>query len=135
MLANPAEQEAANDVKGEAKPNETGGTDLALEFPAFCGWAPVVCEAAQVAISFPNTVAEWWNYSKTKSEEWVTAISQSWAETKDWAKAEPETPAPETPPEIPDAALIYPSQIIFRVVLTVRQIVMYRLQWVVIVLT
>lgn len=27
-------------------------TDLALEFPAFCGWAPIVCETAQTALNF-----------------------------------------------------------------------------------
>lgn len=32
-------------------------------FPVFCGWAPVVCEAAQSAIQFPKTVKEWYEAS------------------------------------------------------------------------
>ena len=54
-------------------PDKPNVTDLTLEFPAFCGWAPIVCEAAQVAISFPTTVSDW-----------VT-------EAKEWVKEEPET--------------------------------------------
>lgn len=54
-------------------PDKPNVTDLALEFPAFCGWAPIVCEAAQVAIRFPTTVSDW-----------VT-------EAKEWVKEEPET--------------------------------------------
>ncbi|MDS7958266.1 MULTISPECIES: virulence factor TspB C-terminal domain-related protein [unclassified Acinetobacter] len=35
-------------------------SDLTLNFPEFCGWAPLVCQAAQSAINFPSTVAEYW---------------------------------------------------------------------------
>lgn len=46
-------------------------TDIALEFPVFCGWAPIVCEAAQVAISFPSTiaayVAEFWSFVREEA--------------------------------------------------------------------
>lgn len=55
-----AETKTEEEATGQSKPNtETGGTDLSLTFPVFCGWAPVVCEAAQVVISFPSQVGVW----------------------------------------------------------------------------
>ena len=33
-------------------PTNPATTDLSLEFPAFCGWAPTVCELAQTTIQF-----------------------------------------------------------------------------------
>lgn len=38
----------ADPVTGEQAPP----TDIALEFPVFCNWAPIVCEAAQTAVNF-----------------------------------------------------------------------------------
>lgn len=52
----------------EAVPEATP-TDIALEFPVFCNWAPIVCEAAQVAISFPLTISGYW----TQLEAWVSS--------------------------------------------------------------
>lgn len=66
--------------------------DLKLEFPVFCGWAPVVCEAAQVVIKFPNTLTEWWETANTKVDAWVLSIKESWTEAKDWFTAPPEEP-------------------------------------------
>ena len=68
----PADEAAAaqaNTATGTQTQNPTkpGTSDLALEFPVFCGWAPVVCEAAQVVISFPQTLTDWWEAAK----EWV----------------------------------------------------------------
>lgn len=85
-------QESSNEAKGETKPNESGGTDLSLQFPAFCGWAPLVCEAAQSAIKFPTTVQNWWNTA-------TQAISASWLSFKewlDWTKNDSELPDTET---------------------------------------
>lgn len=85
-------QESSNEAKGETKPNESGGTDLSLQFPAFCGWAPLVCEAAQSAIKFPTTVTNWWNTA-------TQAISASWLSFKewlDWTKNDSELPDTET---------------------------------------
>ena len=50
----PADADAAataNTATGTQTQNPTKPetTDLALEFPAFCGWAPIVCEFAQTA--------------------------------------------------------------------------------------
>jgi hypothetical protein len=76
----------ANTATGTQTQNPTKPetTDLALEFPAFCGWAPIVCEAAQVVVvTVPET---------------IDAV-------KEWVTPEPETPEPETLPEIPDAAV------------------------------
>lgn len=45
--------------------------DIALEFPVFCSWAGLVCEAAQEAIVFPTTVAgyvaDFWDYVSDSS--------------------------------------------------------------------
>ena len=72
-----ANAETATDetATGEAVPKAdpvTGAQspplDLSLEFPVFCGWAPLVCEAAQTVITFPNTLTEWW----IEAKEWIT---------------------------------------------------------------
>lgn len=65
-------------------PTKPETTDLKLEFPKFCGWAPIVCEAAQSAIKFPTSVAEYWEIA-TKS------MSQTWTEAKEWATTETKT--------------------------------------------
>ncbi|WP_347473870.1 virulence factor TspB C-terminal domain-related protein [Acinetobacter thermotolerans] len=88
--ADEAAAEKANEATGEAKPNTANpeATDLSIEFPVFCGWAPLVCEAAQVVISFPQTLTNWWETGKSKAEEWATSISEAWTAVKDWAKSE-----------------------------------------------
>jgi len=86
--ADSAAQEAANDATGTQTKNPTNPdvTDLSLEFPVFCGWAPIVCEAAQTVISFPQTLTNWWdtattsitgawNWTKVRYEASVTSIS------------------------------------------------------------
>ncbi|MGK8804313.1 virulence factor TspB C-terminal domain-related protein [Acinetobacter seifertii] len=45
-------------------------TDMNLKFPVFCGWAPTVCQAAQAAIEFPKTAADWWKTLDT----WLTSF-------------------------------------------------------------
>lgn len=90
----PADEAAAaeaNTATGTQTQNPTKpeATDLKLEFPAFCGWAPIVCEAAQTVISFPQTLTNWWETGKEKAESWATSISQSWAAAKEWATSEP----------------------------------------------
>lgn len=79
---------------GEAVPKDPTApdakpTDISLEFPIFCNWAPTVCEAAQKVITFPNTLVEWWETSNSKAESWASSISQSWAAAKEWATSEP----------------------------------------------
>lgn len=90
----PADEAAAaeaNTATGTQTQNPTKPetTDLALEFPAFCGWAPTVCQAASVVISFPTLVTEWWETANTKADGWATSISESWAAAKEWATSEP----------------------------------------------
>lgn len=75
--------------KDPTAPDATKPTNISLEFPKFCGWAPSVCEAAQVVISFPTLVTEWWETANTKADGWATSISQSWAAAKEWATSEP----------------------------------------------
>ena len=99
----------ANTATGESKPNtETGGTDLALEFPTFCGWAPQVCEAAQVVISFPQTLTNWWETGKSKAESWAQSISDAWTSTKEWMNKE-ETPEKETVVDIDQTIPVVPN--------------------------
>lgn len=90
--ADAAEAEKANEATGEAKPNTANpdATDLSLEFPIFCDWAPTVCEAAQTVINFPNTLTDWWETSNTKADSWASSISEAWASVKDWATNEPD---------------------------------------------
>lgn len=103
--ADAAEAEKANEAQGEAKPNEANpeATDLSITFPIFCNWAPTICEAAQVVISFPQTLTNWWETGKSKAEEWATSISEAWTAVKEWAKSDPqedtelEIPEPEQP--------------------------------------
>ncbi len=74
----------ANTATGTQTQNPTkpGTSDIALEFPTFCGWSPVVCEAAQVVISFPQTLTDWWEAAK------------------DWAKNDENQDTDNEPPEI-----------------------------------
>ena len=78
--ADAAEAEKANEAQGQSKPNESNpeATDISLEFPVFCSWAPTVCEAAQVVISFPQTLTGWWESANQKADEWETSISQAY---------------------------------------------------------
>lgn len=78
--ADAAETEKANEAQGQTKPNEANpeATDISLEFPVFCSWAPTVCEAAQVVISFPQTLTGWYTDTKTKAEEWATSITEAY---------------------------------------------------------
>lgn len=64
----------ADPVTGEQAPP----TDISLEFPVFCSWAPTVCEAAQVVISFPQTLTGWWESANQRADEWETSISQAY---------------------------------------------------------
>lgn len=78
--ADEAEAEKANEAQGQTKPNEANpeATDISLEFPVFCNWAPTICEAAQVVISFPNTLTGWYNDTKTKAGEWAASITEAY---------------------------------------------------------
>jgi hypothetical protein len=77
----------ADPVTGEQAPP----LDLSLEFPKFCTWAPTICEAAQVVLTFPNTLTEWWETGRTKAEEWALSISEAWTAAKEWATKENES--------------------------------------------
>lgn len=104
--ADQAEAEKANEAQGQSKPNEANpeATDISLEFPVFCNWAPTICEAAQVVISFPNTLTGWYNDTKTKAEEWEASIAESWAAAREYFEKEPE-PEQEQPIQIQDPAI------------------------------
>lgn len=96
QLESSAETATDETATGEAtKPNTADPTappdvtNISLKFPVFCGWAPTVCQAASVVISFPTLVTEWWNTGKEKSESWASSISQAWTAAKEWATSEP----------------------------------------------
>lgn len=72
-----AKTQTSEQATGNTKPNEANPevTDISLSFPAFCGWAPSVCQAANVVINFPNTLTNWWTTA-------TTSISDAWTWTK-----------------------------------------------------
>lgn len=89
-----AKTQTSEQATGNTKPNEANPevTDISISFPAFCGWAPSVCQAANVVINFPNTLTNWWNTA-------TQAISASWLSFKDWldwTKNDSELPETET---------------------------------------
>lgn len=96
--ADEAAAEKANEAQGQSKPNEANpeAMDLSLEFPVFCGWAPLVCEAAQVVISFPNTLTGWWDTTNQKADSWASSIAEAWASVKEWATGEPDLQEDQT---------------------------------------
>lgn len=61
----------------------------------------MVCEAAQVVISFPQTLTNWWETGKSKAEEWALSISEAWAKVKEEYYDQPEENT-DTELEIPD---------------------------------
>lgn len=84
QLETNSKTQTKENAKGDTKPKDPtspdSGNELSLDFPVFCSWAPVVCEAAQIAISFPQTVTNWWDTS-TKS------ITEAYELAKTKAKA------------------------------------------------
>lgn len=53
-------------------------TDISINFPIFCDWAPTVCVAAQAAVDFPKTVADYWK----KTDKWMTESPTDSTDTK-----------------------------------------------------
>jgi len=104
----------SNTATGTATPSATTGTgtgdptaqpapstDISLNFPVFCSWAPTVCQAAQTVVSFPSTLQKWWD---TGSK----AVSEAWTSTKEWMNAD-DTPADPTEVEIEDPKVDVPN--------------------------
>ena len=84
-------------AKGEAVPKEsdatgnpantnTKGTDLTLNFPVFCNWAPSVCQAANVVIQKP--------------QEWAQDIKAAYDDAVDYFKNDEKPEEDNDPPEI-----------------------------------
>lgn len=69
---------ATGDPTAEPKPY-----DITLNFPVFCDWAPMVCQAAQVAINFPGTVAGYWTTFNKWMNESATDTSDPKPEIKE----------------------------------------------------
>ena len=100
--ADEAAAEKANEATGEQtkNPDKPDTTDLKLTFPVFCGWAPLVCEAAQTVISFPTTLTDWWNTTNQKADSWASSIAEAWTSVKEWAKNDENEDTDNDPPEI-----------------------------------
>jgi len=85
----PTTNTAQGQAVPQADPNNPSApkappTDITINFPVFCGWAPTVCQAAQSAIEFPKTAKNWWD---TASK----AASSTWTDIQEWVK-DPENP-------------------------------------------
>ncbi|MDC5541307.1 virulence factor TspB C-terminal domain-related protein [Acinetobacter baumannii] len=79
----PTTETAQGQSTPQADPNDPTApkappTDITLNFPVFCEWAPTVCQAAQAAIDFPKTVADYWK----KTDKWMNESASDTSETK-----------------------------------------------------
>lgn len=88
-----AKTQTSEQATGNTKPNEANPeiTDISLTFPAFCSWAPSVCEAANVVINFPTTLTDWWNRSITALTEAYDFAKTKVQEFSDIFKDEPQS--------------------------------------------
>ncbi|MCU4497757.1 hypothetical protein KTI55_14530 [Acinetobacter ursingii] len=64
------------DQTGENTGADAKGSDISLQFPIFCNWAPTVCQAANVVIQKPA--------------EWAENIKAAYDDAVDYFKSEPE---------------------------------------------
>lgn len=93
--ASTATDEAATGTATQTKTDPTTGepttetTDISLEFPAFCGWAPTVCEAAQTVISFPTTLTNWWDTAVVSMSEAYELAKSKVEEATEYFSEEP----------------------------------------------
>ncbi|MDU2408669.1 MAG: virulence factor TspB C-terminal domain-related protein [Acinetobacter junii] len=62
-------EQATGDTTPKDPADPNAGDTIKLNFPVFCTWAPLVCEAAQTAINFPKTITEWYTSTKTAFTE------------------------------------------------------------------
>lgn len=69
-------KENANTENPASSPTTSTPTDISLDFPIFCDWAPSVCQAAKVVI--------------TKPVEWAEDIKVAYDDAVDYFKSEPE---------------------------------------------
>ncbi len=85
-----AKTQTSDQATGNTKPNEANPeiTDISLSFPAFCGWAPTICQAANVVINFPITLTDWWNRSTAALTEAYTFAKTKVQEVSDYFKEE-----------------------------------------------
>ncbi len=82
----PTEQTATGETvpkeeTGENTGSDTKGSDITLNFPIFCDWAPSVCQAANVVIQKPA--------------EWAENIKAAYDDAVDYFKEEPTDSEPE----------------------------------------
>lgn len=66
---------------GENTGSDVKGSDITLNFPIFCDWAPSVCQAANVVIQKPD--------------EWADSIKAAYDDAVDYFKEEPTESEPE----------------------------------------
>lgn len=71
-----SESESTTTTNTANSEESTTKTDTSTEFPVFCGWAPTICEAANVVIQKP--------------QEWAESIKAAYDDAVDYFKSEPE---------------------------------------------
>lgn len=70
--------------------------DFSMEFPVFCGWAPMVCESSQVVIDTPIFIEDYWKNTAKPT------LVENWELVRDWATDEPDADAEEVEIEQPE---------------------------------
>ncbi|NOZ96224.1 MAG: hypothetical protein GXO52_00415 [Gammaproteobacteria bacterium] len=73
---------------GENTGADAKGSDISLQFPVFCNWAPTVCQAAKVVI--------------TKPQEWADSIKTAYDDAVDYFKNDEKPEEDNDSPEIQD---------------------------------
>lgn len=70
--------------------------DFSMQFPVFCGWAPMVCESAQVVIDTPIFIEDYWKNTAKPT------LVENWELVRDWATDEPDADAEQVEIEQPE---------------------------------
>lgn len=84
-------EQATGDTTPKDPSDPAAGDTIKLNFPVFCSWAPLVCEAAQITINFPKTITEWYTSTKTSFTEAYDFAKTKVQEFSDIFKEEPQT--------------------------------------------
>lgn len=84
-------EQATGDTTPKDPADPNAGNTIKLNFPVFCTWAPLVCEAAQSAINFPKTITEWYTSTKNAFTEAYDFAKTKVQEFSDIFKDEPQT--------------------------------------------
>lgn len=84
-------EQATGDTTPKDPADPAAGDTIKLNFPVFCTWAPLVCEASQTTINFPKTITEWYTSTKNAFTEAYDFAKTKVQEFSDIFKDEPQT--------------------------------------------